>query len=165
MKYGLIIFTCLFCISIASSSQSNYGIRRTDAFFTEHMPGNIRVDDNGQPVFHGPDTITTIYIETTGSPIKWIAAWKDGKSFSVIATAINERPFEVGVNKINNKKIILKPRKGNKLWLLQLEKKETSSKPPVKTKRGEIILQGRSGGKLFIQKINSQTELDSLPSV
>src|SRR6185295_3874961 len=98
MKYRAFISIGLLLITLASGAQSKYGIRRTDAFFTEHMPGNIRANDNGEPAFHGPDTITTIYIETTSNAIKWITAWKDGKSFSVSTTAINERPYEVGVN-------------------------------------------------------------------
>src|SRR6185503_2163391 len=165
MKYGPIIFICLCCTSVASSAQSKYGIRRTDAFLTERTPGTIRANDNGDPEFQGPDTINTIYIETTGGPIKWISAWKDGKSFSVTTTIIHDRPVEVGVNRANNAKVTLRPQKGNQLWLLQLEKKGTSSKPPVRAKKGEIILQGKYGGKLFIQKITSQIGLESLPSV
>ena len=165
MKYGLIILTFLCCFSIASSAQLKYGIRKANAFFTEWTPGTIRANDNGDPEFQGPDTINTIYIETTGGPIKWISAWKDGKSFSVTTTIIHDRPVEVGVNRANNAKVTLRPQKGNQLWLLQLEKKGTSSKPPVRAKKGEIILQGKYGGKLFIKKITSQIGLESLPSV
>ena len=159
------IFILLFCTSTTSFAQSKYGIRKINSFFIEHVPGNIRADSVGNPIFQGPDTIHTVYVETGSNTIKWIAAWKDGKSFSVITTAINERPFVVGVNSRTNEKIILKPAKGNKLWLLQFDKKATSSKPPVKPKRGEIILQGRSAGKLFIQRVGRSTELETIPSV
>ena len=167
MNYKVILSASLFLllISMDSCAQSKYGIRKTDAFFTERLPGNIPVDENGRSLYHGPDTINTVYLETRGASIKWIAAWKDGRSFSIITLAIKNTPFEVGINKITNKKILLKPSPGNKLWLLELQKTETSSKPPVKMKTGGIILQGRSGGKIFIQRIGSQTELTSIPSV
>jgi hypothetical protein len=165
MNQKTIIFISFLLISIISCAQSKYGIRKVDAFFSEHLPGNIPVDSDGNSLYPGPDTINTIYLETKGVSIKWIAAWKNGKSFSVVTTAIEETPFEAGVNKLSDKKIILKPAAGNKLWLLQLVKDETPSKSPVKAKPGEIILKGKSGKNTIIQKINSQTELASLPSV
>jgi hypothetical protein len=165
MYYRIFTGACLLLITIVSGAQSNYGIRRTDAFFTEHLPGNIPVDEQGHSLYHGPDTINTVYVETKGTPAKWIAAWKNGSSFSVIVTAITEIPYEVGVDKYNNQKVVLQPAKGNKLWLLQFEKKEIPLKPPVKMKAGEIILQGRSGKRTFIQRISSQIELAAIPSV
>ena len=165
MNYKAIISIGILLISTGSYAQSKYGIRKVDAFFSEHLPGNIPVDINGNSLYHGPDTVNTIYVETKGASIRWIAAWRDGKSFTVNTLAIKDTPFEVGSNKISNEKIILNPAAGNKLWLLQLVKKESSSKPPVKMRNGEIILQGKSGRNVFIQRISSQTELATIPSV
>jgi hypothetical protein len=165
MNHKTIFAISFFLISIVSGAQQNYGIKKVDAFFKEHLPGNIPVDADGNSLYHGPDTIYTIYIETKGNSPDWTTAWKNSRSFSISTTIIKETPFEVGISKLTNKKIILKPAPGNKLWLLELEKNSISSKPPVKTKRGEIILQEKSGKKIVIRRISRLTELAVLPSV
>ena len=165
MSYKIIMGAGLLLLCLVSGAQSSYGVRKVNAFFSEHLPGIIPVDNDGNSSYHGPDTIHTIYIETNGAFIKWTGAWKDGKSFSVNTVAITDIPFEAGINKIDNKKVLLKPAAGNKLWLLELQQKEHSSKPPVKIRPGEIILQGKTGRQTIIQRISSQTELASIPSV
>jgi hypothetical protein len=165
MNYKNIIIASLFLISLNSCAQQKYGIRKADAFFSEHLPGNIRVDREGNSLYHGPAIVNTIYIETKGSPVKWIVAWKGGQSFSVVTTEIKERPFEAGTEKETNEKILLKPAPGNKLWQLVLVKDETSSKVPSKIKSARIILQGKWGGKKIYQKIDRQVELAAVPSV
>ena len=166
MKPGIVIGIVLFSvIGAASCAQTKYGIRKADAFFSEHLPGNIRADSDGNPVYQPPDTIYTIYLETYGDSIKWIAAWRNGQSFSVIATIVTGLPPEIGKNKQTKEKIVLMSEKGDELWLLQLNKSESSTKPPVSAAEGAIILKGKSGNKTIIHVLNSQTELTIPPSV
>ena len=164
MNYRFFFLVCFSFLGIGSIAQSPYGIRRVDAFFTERMPGIIRADDNDKEVPFRPDTITTIYIEFSGTPVKWITAWKDGRTYSIMATAINERPVDIGVNKHTNAKIVLRPAGRNSLWLLHLSG-TVVTKPPVKPRPGEIILLGRQGKKTITYRIGSQVELESIPSV
>jgi len=129
------------------------------------MPGNILVDENGRPLQKGPVILNIIYVETSAKDIQWTTAWQNGKKYSVSTTRITELPFEVGRKKINNGKIVLSPAPGNKLWVLRLEPEEGAKGPSIKTKNGEIILEGRYEGRKFFRKINDQTELYVPPSV
>ncbi|HMD00156.1 MAG TPA: hypothetical protein VKH37_08375, partial [Ferruginibacter sp.] len=81
MNYRFVFIICFSLVSICSAAQSTYGIRRADAFFMERIPGVIRADDNDKEVPFKPDTVTTIYIEFSGKPVRWIKAWKDGKTY------------------------------------------------------------------------------------
>ncbi len=165
MKFRTYIFLSLFLISLISCAQQKHGIRKIDAYFSMHTPGNIPVDSDGNSLYHGPTVVNVIYIETKGDPVKWVAAWKDGESFSVTTTEITERPFEVGMSKERNEKISLTPASGNKLWQVVLAKDEKLEKAPVEAKAGEIILRGKYGRKIFVQKIGKQIELEEMPSV
>ena len=164
MKIVSILISLLLCSPI-SFGQWFTIIKRTDAFFVLHQPGMIPVDAEGNALSSGPDTINTVYVETSNNNIKWIGAWKNGKSFSILATEIKDSTFEVGTGKDSDQKIILKPARGNHLWQLQLIPERTGSKAPVKAKRGELILKSKYKRNTIIQQIKSQIELASLPSV
>jgi hypothetical protein len=161
MKY-LLLYS-LLCISLMSCAQSKHLIKNVYATYTVHLPGNIVVDKNGNSISSG-DTLNVIYVATLRE-IHWVHAWKDGKDYSVIQTLIIESPFDAGINKMTNEKIILHSTKGNILWKLQLVPEVKFFLAPLKTLPGEIILQGIYHGKKIIQKIFKQTEIVSIPSV
>ena len=164
MNARTIICIAPVLMTLASCGQSKNVVRKTYAFYTEHLPGTIMKDDEGRPVNPPRDTIYTVYVETGTTDIKWLEAWTNGQSFSIIATPMAGNQ-EVGTTKWSDKKIIVKPSAGNKLWLLQLQKAEVSSKAPAAMKSGEIILRGRTGKKTFTQKISPPVELAGIPSV
>jgi len=165
MNYRLTIGAAFSLFNIISCAQAKYGIKKVDAFFRENQPGNIRMDEQHNPINSGPDTVYSIYLETKDVAIKWVGAWKNGKPYSIVSTAIDETPYQVGVDKLSNQNVILEPVAGNKLWQLQLEPTENKSKPPVKTTTDEIIIKGKAGKKTIIQRIYSQVELTTIPSV
>ena len=162
IKY--LLFYSLLCISLLSCAQSKHLVKNVYATYTVHLPGNIAVDRNGNSISSG-DTLNTIYVETTTGQIHWTRAWKDGKDYSVIKTLITESSFDAGINKMTNEKIIMHSTGGNKLWKLQLVPGENFFLAPLKTLRGEIILQGMYHGKKITQKIFKQIEIVSIPSV
>ena len=159
------LFSILFSsISIISCSQTKYGIKKIYAFSAERLPGNIPVDAQGNSLYKGPDTLNTIYIETSGKDIQWNSAWKNGKMYSINAMLIIGLPYEAGIKKSNNQKVLISAAPGSKLWQLELVPAEGKKKSPVKARPGEIILEGIYKGKKIIQKIDKQVELALPPS-
>jgi hypothetical protein len=151
-------------IAISSCAQSKYGIKKITAFYALRAPGNIAVDEKGNELYSGPDTIHTIYIEVSGkNTVKWEDAWKNNNYYTLIGTKITQAIFEAGMDK-NNNKVILKPATGNTLWQLSLSPSEIKMTKPAKAFQDEIILLGKYNGKKIIQKISKLTELVLPPS-
>jgi hypothetical protein len=128
-----------------------------------HLPGNIRVDENGNEIT-SRDTVNLIYIESPTEDIHWDTAWKNGKTYFILPTLIDTGSFDVGTNKMTNKNIIIHASAGNKLWQLQLILSEKKNLPSVTILQDEILLQGTYNGKRILQKIKNQVELNSIPS-
>ena len=163
IKYPLALF--LIGVCLVACAQENYGIKRMVAFRSLRMPGNIPVDENGNSLFKGPDTINTIYVETTRKGIQWDTAWRNGRAYTVAAELLSTASFDAGTDKRTGKKIVLTAANGNQQWLLQLEPLENNQKVPVTSlKSGEILLKGKYGKSTIMQTIKQQTELDVLPA-
>ncbi len=151
--------------SLLSCAQGKYGIKKIRAFSAEQIPGNIPVDEKGQSMYKGPDTLYTIYIESTGKKIDWDSAWKNDRTYTVVTTLVAEKSLEAGTEKNTGKKIVLTPRNGNQLWMLQLVPAENKTRAPGSLKPGEIILRGRFDNKTIFQAVKGLTELNVFPSV
>jgi len=162
-------FTFLFAgllLSAATFSQTSYGIKKVYAYYEEHMPGNIPVGEDGKPLKKYPTITHHIFVETTSkTKITWKTAWKDGKTYSISTTQVTQFPVALGKKKTNEEEITINPSKGNKLWQLQLNAQQKTTKCPVKIKAGEIILQGLYNGKNIYKKIDKEIELYVIPSV
>ena len=159
------IFFCLVCFSLTAYTQTKYGIKHIYAFSREHIPGIVAVDKNGTPLQIGPDTINTIFMEISGHPAQWNTAWKNGNTYSIAMKQLTELPFLVGSMKEGDEEVILAPAKGNQLWRIDLELAEHNISAPKKMKPGEIMLRGKYGKQVIIQKIERQVMLRSIPSV
>ena len=166
MRKASYILIVLFCFNnLVSRAQSNYGIKKIRAFYTERLPGNIPVDQNGNSLYKGPDTLITIYAEISGKGPEWKTAWYHNVSYTVSSSLVLQTPYEAGTRAIDGKKVILKPAAGNKLWQLILQKGNDKIKLPQKIRSGEILLSGKYRDKNFLYKIGSLIQLTSLPSV
>jgi hypothetical protein len=157
MKNIFLISFSLLHLSLFS--QKNNGVIHIYAYYEQHMPGNIRVDEKGEPIQKGSSFVDLIYVETSSDEIKWDTGWKNGKTFSINTILITQVPYEVGRKKSNREKIILTPAKGNQLWQLELQPAEQPKISPIKAKKGEIILKGKYRGKIILKKINTGIEL------
>jgi len=158
----------LLSAGFLAPAQTVPGIKRSYAFLTEHQPGNIMVKPDGSPVHDGPDTLLTVYLEmpAAGAPvIAWRKAWWCGVTYSINAVPAGKTQKEVGTGKANREKIILTPAKGNCLWKLDLFHAENSAAPPLLSKPGELILEGKRAGKKIILHISNVVELATIPSV
>jgi hypothetical protein len=155
----------LFLKGFISCSQERYGIRKISAFFTEKFPGNIPVDENGKSLFNGPDTLITIYVEISGKGPEWKTAWANDKCYTVYSSLVSQTPYEAGTKAKDDKKVILKPATGNKLWQLTLQKVDQTNQVPRKIKPGEILLSGKYLKKTIFRKLDSLVQLTTFPSV
>lgn len=162
MKYFL-IYTFL-SISLLACAQSKNAIKNAYGVYEVHLPGNIAVDKNGNEIA-STDTINFIYLETSSQEIKWNAAWKNDKSYSIISTLIIADAFDAGTKKATNEKMLLHAAKGNKIWQLRLMPLDKNTSPPEDILPGEIIIQGSYNGKKIIQKVTKLAEVNSIPSV
>ncbi len=163
-------FKCLLlvgsCIcNLVSVAQKNYGIRNIFAYYTERMPGNIPADIDGKSSYKGPDTLLTIYVESTGKGPKWKTVWRNSKTYNVSVSLISQIPYEAGTRSSDGKKIILVSSPGNKLWQLSLQETNNRIIIPRKIKPGELLLGGRYMGKSIFKRVSSLVQLTSPPSV
>jgi hypothetical protein len=166
MKMKSTLLLCSVFLSPFAFSQTTYGIKKVFAYYEERMPGTIAVGEDGRSTKKYPNVEHYVYIETTSkTKIQWKAAWKDGKSFSLSSAEIKEFPFVAGKKKMDMEEIKIQPAKGNKLWKIEFTKDSKTIKPPLKTKEGELLLQGIYNGKKIYKRIAKQTELYSPPSV
>jgi hypothetical protein len=162
-KYFLIFILCFHCL--ISCSQSRYAIKKINAFYIVKMPGNIPVDENGNSLFKGPDTLITIYAEISGIGPEWKTAWRNDKTYTVHASLVSQTPYEAGTKESDGKKVMLTPAFGNKLWQLTLMVNKNEIKLPQKLKPGELLLSGKFMGKIIYKKIVSLVQLTTFPSV
>src|SRR6266498_1934596 len=94
MKMKLTFLFAALLPFAATFAQTSYGIKKIYAYYEEHMPGNIPVDENGNPRKKYPIIAHRIFVETISkTKIEWETAWKDGKTFSISTTEINQFPF------------------------------------------------------------------------
>jgi hypothetical protein len=162
-RYILIVLLCFN--SFVSWTQANYGIRKICAFYTERLPGNIRVDPNGNSLYKGPDTLITIYIVTSGKSAVWESAWRNDRTYTISSSLVSQTPYTAGTNLGNGKEIILRPATGNKLWQLNLLESYKKVASPRKIKPGEVLLKGKYMNKTIFRKIGSLIQLTTFPSV
>ena len=154
------IFVLFLCINgFVSLAQIKYKVYNILGVYTEKLPGNIPVDENGKSLFKGADTLITIYVETSGKGHEWETAWWGSKNYSITSSLILQTPYEAGTNAIDDKKIILKPATGNKLWKLSLQVCEKKIYPPQKLNPGQVLLKGKYLNKTFFRKIDSLVQL------
>ncbi len=95
----------LLTLALVSCAQSKNVLKNIYATYTEVLPGNIAVDPNGNEMA-ARDTINFIYVETSSADIKWKMAWKNNKAFSIDGSLVEANPFDAGIDKVNNEKII-----------------------------------------------------------
>lgn len=163
--FRLIIVSFLCIDSLVSFAQINDGIVNIQGVYTKKFPGNIPVNDKGKLLFGGADTLITIYAETSGKGPEWKMAWWGGKNYSIISMLILQTPYEAGTNARDEKKIILNPANGNKLWRLSLQSCEKKIDLPQKIKPGQLLLKAKYLDKTIFRKIDSLVQLTTFPSV
>jgi hypothetical protein len=165
MKFSrYIVFLLILCAGNAGA-QSTGPIIKSHAFYSVITPGNIPVDEEGNPRPVHPDTLVQIYVETKGEGLKWKYAWKNGKTYTVTAEPIDKKRIVVGHTAYNKAGITLNAGEGNKLWLLVLQPAPKEIKSPFKLKAGELIIQGLHKNKKFNHHLKHMIRLYREPSM
>jgi len=148
---GVLIFT--------SCAQSLHDMQKGYAFFKESIPGNIQVDEKGNEIKPGIDTVRFIFVEWKGKlppPID-IVLYRN-RIFNVSIFPVEQPHVELGQEKISGKNIILKPAKGNTLWKLLLT--SVGNKNSL-TYSYKIILEGKKNGQPFQWVIDKEVEIQA----
>lgn len=159
-----ILFLILSISALSSCAQTKPAIRIADVFADIKYPGNIPVDDNGQPLRSGPDTAFTMIVEAGKEPVKWGYVFYGNRVYTVIPTLVKKLPYEVKAKESGNK-IRLRPGTGKKLWQLELVPFEEYRKPPDTLRRNNFMIQVKYGKNSFRLVTDKFVEIDSPPSV
>jgi len=157
MKSYLLIGCFVGILIFTSCAQPLYSLHRGYAFFKKSTPGNIQVDEKGNEIKPGIDTVRFIFIEWKGklSPPIDIVLYKN-KIFTVSVFPVEQAYIEVGQEKISGENIILKPAKGNTLWRIVLT---SAIKRNSAIANDRIILKGKKNGKPFQWAIDKEIEI------
>lgn len=152
-------FYFVFLVTVfAGCNTPNKIVKKTYAYTSIRMPGTIPVDENGKPLYKGPDTSTLVFVETVRDGIIWEHAWYGNRSFNVNSVRVDNVPVELGINKTTGEKIMLMPMNDGQLWQLLLEP-SAYLVTPEELKQGEVLLEGKYKDKKFTKKISGITEL------
>jgi hypothetical protein len=157
MKIFLLIGCFVVTLICTACAQSLHGIQKGYAFFKESIPGNIQVDEKGDEVKTGVDTVRFIFIEWKGklTPAIDIVLYKN-KIFNASIFPVGQLQVEVGQEKISGENITLQPAKGNTLWRLALTPIGQSNSQGTNNK---IILKGKKNGQSFQWVIDKEIEI------
>jgi hypothetical protein len=157
MKSYLLIGCFVGILIFTSCAQPLYSLHRGYAFFKKSTPGNIQVDEKGNEIKPGIDTVRFIFIEWKGklSPTIDSVQYRN-KIFSISVFPVEQSQVEIGQEKISGENIILKPSKGNSLWRLVLMAGEKSNSAIANDK---ITLKGKKNGQPFQWVIDKEVEI------
>lgn len=151
----------LFAASMSGYAQSSKAILRFNAYFTVPTPGTIMVDENGNPRQQQRQKVYVAVIETKGIKPLWTKAWAKDKFFTLVSLPVNGDSVFVGKRKTDEKRIVLKASKGNFLQHIEFSPATTYQRPPHAVGVNEILLEGKTKGRVFYHKVSGLTELAS----
>jgi hypothetical protein len=156
MKKFFLFILLIALLFITGCAQRQYGYQKGLFYFKQKHPGNIMVDDNGQPI-NSTDTIQFIYVEVKGTNEPAIEeVMHNGKSYAAAVFSASPSEFQIGIRKLDGKKEVLQPKEGNKIWKLELTPLE--NKTTIKN-NGPTIIKGKLAGKPFLWRIHQTIEL------
>ena len=153
----ILLLVLLIAVAATSCAQPAF-VQNVQAYTALKKLGRMPVNLEGMEVSPEQQKLTTVYIETKSANPKWGNATINNQSYNVVASAIKS-PVEIGVNKITNKKVIVKAKPGNKLWLLELTPSDDKA-PKANSDTNKIIIRGKNNNKPFDIKVKKVTELE-----
>lgn len=108
---------CLFLFVTAGCAQQKTATEKAYAYFRISLPGNIPVDDQGNPE-QRTDTVHQVYLETRSQAPDIAYITLNGLQYDAIAVSMEE--VQVGKRAVDNEMIFLRARPGFALWQLDL---------------------------------------------
>ena len=159
MKSYLLIGCFVGILIFTSCAQPLHGLQKGYAFFKKSAPGNIQVDEKGNEIKPGIDTVRFIFIEWKGTLSPTIDSIQyRNKIFSISVFPVEQSQVEIGQEKIGGENIILKPAKGNTLWRILLT---SAVKRNSTVANDKIILKGKKNGRPFQWVIDKEIEIQA----
>ena len=148
----------LLLVTVISTCNAQYRVQKAQAFFTAAMPGMAMQDENGNTINPQPIIERFIYIECrfTGKPVI-DTIFYNSISFKALVANKEESTTIIGVNANNGKTINLLPKKGNKIWRVDLQQITDTTLTHQAVKK--ISIKGKLGKIKFSYALNAETQL------
>ncbi len=169
MRYHLMLLT-IFCIGCAASAQIKNGVIKSAAFFTEHSPGNIAVDENGNELGPRITIALQVFLEVKKDEnFIWDTAWYNQKAYTIQSFKITEKKINVGVLSATGEPAFINTKSNNILLQLNFMPidepvKENNSKN-LQTPEKNIVITGKYKGIAFSHNAGVPAQLEAIPSM
>jgi hypothetical protein len=157
MKKIILLIVWVVAVGKNSFSQTNK-IQKAWAFITESMPGMAMADENGNTINPQPVIQRFIYIETnykTAPKVDTVIV--NGVAYKSAFTAVSDAKHKAGLMYTSSNPVYIIPKKGNKLWRIDLQAADNSM--PVYGKLKKIIVKGKLGATTFNCSITQEQRL------
>jgi hypothetical protein len=135
-------------------------VQRAQAFFTVSIPGIQLTDENGNRINPEPIVERFIYLECKFScKPKIDSVLYNGIWFAPSVADKEEIVSNIGINKNNGVPVLLKPKKGNHIWRIDLV--QPGSKILQHESVKKILIKGKLDKTKFNYTIYTETELST----
>lgn len=159
MKWAYVLFA-IFSLN-QSNAQLGNNIYTIYAFYSVQGHGTIFVDPDEKVMDRrGSDTSFIIYIETGSRAPVWESAVRGSKIYSIKNAVIEKVPYEVGLDQLHHRKIILRITEQHQLWRLVLLP-EGDIKNPKSPRSKDFIIYGKYRKKHITLKVSKWVQLYS----
>ncbi len=150
--------TAILSVIAALSCSAQHKIQKAQAFFTVSIPGVQLADEQGNRINPAPVMERFIYLECNynGKPAIDTVLY-NGIFFTCTVAETGENTATIGVKKVNGKPVILKAKKGNHVWRIDLLQADGKTLPHELLKK--IVLKGKLDKTIFSYVIVTETEL------
>lgn len=161
-----IILLSVFCLALLNSeAQSKCSIYKANAYFTVSMPGTVMVDEQGNQVRPAPTVQRFIYLECIGTkrPVIQAITYNNIPFTPAMPESFPGSSILAGKRNEDEKEIMLKPRKGNRIWKIEIL--PPSDKPQSPEACRNIILKLKQGnnGTCSYRIISGELQLYAAP--
>jgi hypothetical protein len=152
----LMSFFLIFQASIITAQI--YKVQKSWAFITEAMPGTVMANENRTPITPQPIVNRFIYLETNyKGTLKVDTVILNDFSYKASVAVAAAGRHKAGVIYTNGKPFYIMPKKGNKLWRVDLQAINTNM--PGYGKLKKLIVSGKLGTVAFIQSFTQEVQL------
>ena len=145
----------ILIISFVFQSCGQHGLKTTQAFFQQTFQGTVAVDDNGNLLTRGTDTLRFLYITSREIPFIDTVIFF-GKSYQAIIEDHSDVVQELGIKKASTERVSLRSAGRYKLWRIDLE----PLPHPGNVTTNKVWILGLHDGKAFRQEVKKVTELE-----
>lgn len=139
----------LLLLPLGCLAQVENGIQQWHAYYTITHKGNIQVDEQGNPLDDGIDTVFTLIAEvksTDTALLQFAKAYAGGRWLKPTKQIATAAKMVVGYDREHEKEIGLLPKPGNMLMQVHLDPGAYAALPTGAPAKG-LLITGRYKGK------------------